>query len=149
MISSPERSGFGWHGIAFAKPEPMKINIVPRQLDLTRSLENFTVEKFTALDSICGDLLTAEIVLTQDESVNPEKRFRVGVRLAVPGRDVYASECGPDLHAAIDGVQGKLARRLRKRKTRFEGGRRELQRAAERLRNWGAGTPGLPDSTTA
>jgi ribosomal subunit interface protein len=127
----------------------MKINIVPRQLDLTRSLENFTVEKFTVLESICGDVLSAEIVLTQDDSVNPEKCFRVGVRLAVPGLDVYASECGPDLHAAIDCVQSKLGRRLRKRKTRFENGRRELQRATEKLRNWGSGTPGLGESATA
>jgi ribosomal subunit interface protein len=127
----------------------MKINIVSRQLDLTRSLENFTVEKFAALESICGEMLSAEVVLTHDDGENPSKRFRVGVRLAVPGRDVYASECGPDLHAAIDGVQNKLSRRLRKRKTRFENGRRQVQRAAERLRDWGGATPGIPESAIA
>ena len=127
----------------------MKINIVARHLDLTRSLEEFTVEKFAALESICGDVVSAEVTLTQDDSVNPDKRFRVGVRLAVPGRDVYASECGPDLRAAIDGVQSKLSRRLRKRKTRFENGRRQLQRTAERLRNWGSTAPGFPESTLA
>lgn len=127
----------------------MKINLVPRQLDLTRALENFTLEKIAALESICGNVISAEVVLTQDDSVNPEKRYRVGVRLAIPGRDVYASECGPDLHAAIDGVQSKLGRRLRKRKTRFENGRRELQRTAERLRNWGSVTPALGESVTA
>lgn len=127
----------------------MKINLVPRRIDFTPAVQSFTEDKIAALGSLGSEVVSAEVVLSQDDGVNPAKRFRVGVRLALPGKDVYASETGADLHAVIDGVQSKLAQRLRKRKSRFENGRRELQRATERLRKWGNAALGETESTPA
>ena len=92
-------------------------------------------------------MYSRDIVLTQDGSVNPAKRFTVSVRLAVPGQDVQASQTGADLYAAIDRVQSKLARRLRKRKTRFAVRRQKLQRTLERAAFSGA--PGLGELTAS
>jgi putative sigma-54 modulation protein len=116
----------------------MNIHLVLRQLQLTESIRAFAEEKLTALEHICPDVQSADVILAQDGNVSPRKRFTVTVRVAVPGKDVHASETAGDLYAAIDGVQSKLARRLRKRKTRFESGRRKLQRMIERLRMSGA-----------
>ncbi|MDB6174082.1 MAG: lrtA [Chthoniobacteraceae bacterium] len=115
----------------------MKFHIVPHHLQLTEALQIFTEEKLSVLDEISADVQSAEVVLAQDLGVNPEKRFTVNVRLPVPGKDVYASNTGADLYAVIDGVQSKLARRLRKRKTHFAVRRQKFQRSLERLRQWG------------
>ena len=123
----------------------MKIHLVPHQLQLTETIQSFTEEKLAELEEIFPDVQSADIVLTRDGSVNPAKRFTVRVRLAVPGNDVRASETGADLYAAIDRVQSKLARRLRKRKTRFAVRRQKFQRTLEGLRFSGA--PGLGEPT--
>ena len=122
----------------------MKFHLVPHKLQLTETIQNFTEEKLAALEEISADVQSADIVLTQDGSVNLAKRFTVSVRLAVPGNDVRASETGADLYAAIDRVQRKLARRLRKRKTRFAVRRQKLQRTLERLRFSGGPRLGEP-----
>jgi putative sigma-54 modulation protein len=122
----------------------MNVHLVLRQLQLTEAIRAFTEEKLTALEHICPDMQSADVILAQNASVNPAKRFTITVRLAVPGKDIHASETAGDLYAAIDVVQNKLARRLRKRKTRFESARRKLQRMFERLRMSGApGAAGL------
>jgi len=122
----------------------MKIHLVPHQLQLTETIQNFTEEKLAALEEISADVQSADIVLARDGGVNPARRFTVSVRVAVPGQDVHASETGPNLYAAIDRVRSKLARRLRKRKTRFAVRRQKLQRTLERLRFSGALGPGEP-----
>lgn len=123
----------------------MKIHLVTHRLQLTETIQSFTEEKLAELEEIFPDVQSADIILTRDGSVNPAKRFTVSVRLAVPGNDVRASETGADLYAAIDRVQSKLARRLRKRKTRFAVRRQKFQRTLERLRFSGA--PGLGEPT--
>jgi CheY-like chemotaxis protein len=57
------------------------------------------------------------------------------VQLAVPGKDVFASDSDGDLYAAIDKVRAKLARRLRKRKTRLLNGREKWARTTARRRD--------------
>ncbi len=116
----------------------MKIHLIPRQFQLTNAIENFTAEKLAALEEIACDVQSADVVLAHDVGVNRARRFTASVRLALPGKDVHASDTGPDLYVAIGSVQRKLARRLRKRKARFAVRRQKLQRAIEHLRQWGA-----------
>jgi putative sigma-54 modulation protein len=81
------------------------------------------------------------VILGQDTAANPETRFLVSARLSVAGPDLHAEERCADLYAALDTVAAKLARQLRKRKTRLTDRRRAReQRSMETARRETAGT---------
>jgi putative sigma-54 modulation protein len=109
----------------------MKIHLTPRHLRLSPALEQQTVEKLGALEELNTRLLTAHVVLSHDDTADPANRFTARARLEVAGPDLHAEEHASDLYAAIDGVADKLARQLRKRKTKLTDYRRtRRQRAA-------------------
>jgi len=110
----------------------MKIHLTPHHLRLTEAIEQQTVAKLSSLDEINDHVIAAYVVLAQDQTGDPDARFSVSARLAVGGPDLHAEERGNDLYAAIDAVTAKLARQLRKRKTKLTDRRRvKLQRALE------------------
>ena len=110
----------------------MKIHVTPRHLRLTGAIEQQTVAKLGALAEINDRVLAAHVIVGQDPAANPETRFMVSARLSVAGPDLHAEEHGADLYAALDAVAAKLARQLRKRKTRLTDQRRaRAQRAME------------------
>jgi putative sigma-54 modulation protein len=114
----------------------MQIHLSPRHLTLTAAIHGFVAEKIMRLEDIANQILAAHVVLLQDESAPPARRFCVKVHLALPGPDVHASDTEADLYAAIDKVSSKLARQLRKRKTRLTDKRRSAaQTASERRRS--------------
>lgn len=117
----------------------MRIQFNPRHLQLTQPIASFASDKLSHLDALSETVISANVVLTHDQVAEPSKRFTVKVRLAVPGRDVHAAETARDIYSAIDGVEMKLARQLRKRKTRMKDrATRRLQRARERVKDLGA-----------
>src|SRR5205809_5771853 len=107
----------------------MQIHLSPRHLRLTPALHRHCAEKIEHLEELAGEILAAHIVLIHDEAAKPADRFGVKVHLAVPGPDIYAEEWAEDLYAAIDLVVSKLARQLRKRKTRIKDKRRSKTQA--------------------
>ena len=114
----------------------MKIHVTPRHLRLTGAIEQQTVAKIGALAEIDDRVLAAHVVVGQDPAANPESRFMVSARLSVAGPDLHAEEHSSDLYAALDAVATKLARQLRKRKTRLTDQRRaRVQRAIETERS--------------
>ena len=117
----------------------MKIDLTPHHLRLTAAIERQTVEKLSSLADISSQLLTAHVVLGHDDTRDPSSRFTASARLEIAGPDIYAEEHASDLYAAIDGVADKLARQLRKRKTRLTDKRRtQRQRSAETRRQQAA-----------
>jgi len=98
----------------------MNIHITPHHLALTPSLRRFAATKIEALGSIVPEIEAAHIVLLREESCMPSARFCAKVRLAVRGPDIHSSDAESSVHAAIDRVVDKLARQLRKRKTRLQ-----------------------------
>jgi putative sigma-54 modulation protein len=113
----------------------MKIHLTPRHLRLTPAIEQQTVEKLSALTELSTQVLTAHVVLSHDDTADPAGRFTASARLEIAGPDIHAEEHASDLYAAIDGVADKLARQLRKRKTRLTDHRRtRQQRSAESRR---------------
>lgn len=116
----------------------MKIQLHPRHLHLSETIVSFASEKLSHLDDITASVISANVILTQHHAARPANRFTVKVRLAVPGRDVHAAESASDLYSAIDGVESKLARQLRKRKTRLKDfATRRVQRGRERMKLFG------------
>lgn len=116
----------------------MKIHLTPRHVRLTEAMEQQTVEKLSALTEITGNLVGAHVVLAVDPAANPATRFTVSARLAVAGPDIHAEEHAHDLYVALDAVAAKLARQLRKRKTRLTDHRRSRQQRAAEVRRKGA-----------
>jgi len=94
----------------------MQIHLSPRHLVLTAAIHSFVAAKIEHLESISDQIIGAHVVLVHDDT--RLKRFVVKVHLAVPGPDIHAQDSDADLYAAIDKVADKLARQLRKRKTR-------------------------------
>lgn len=97
----------------------MKIHLIPVHFQLTDAIASFASLKLAHLDVITDSICGAAVVLLQEPASEPSRRFTAKVHLAVPGRDLHAVETSSDMYAAIDGVRSKLARQLRKRKTRM------------------------------
>lgn len=95
----------------------MHIHLSPRHLTLTSAIHSFVAEKISHLETINDRIIAAHVVLLHDEAKT--KRYIVKVHLAVAGPDIHAQDAENDLYAAIDKVTDKLARQLRKRKTRL------------------------------
>lgn len=113
----------------------MHIHISPRHLVLTGAINSFVAEKLSHLESITGEILGAHVVLLHDESKT--KKFLVKVHLGLPGPDIHAEDREPDLYAAIDKVVDKLARQLRKRKTRIKSARKHRSQLASEAKKRG------------
>ncbi len=110
----------------------MHIHLSPRHLALTSAIHSHVAEKISHLEEIAPDIMAAHVVLIHDSTSKPARSHGVKVHLAVPGPDIYAEDWDADLYAAIDKVVGKLARQLRKRKTKLHDKRQQTaQRRAE------------------
>ena len=116
----------------------MQIHLSPRNVRLTAAVHQHAAEKIEQIEDLGAEILAAHIVLLHDDTAKPDARYQVKVHLAVAGPDIHAEENDADLYAALDKVTDKLARQLRKRKTRLGDKRRRLaQRTAERRRSQG------------
>lgn len=116
----------------------MKTHLNWHQIKLTDSIREFAISKISRLESLADDIQSAEITLTHDQGAGPNEQCTIAVRLALPGKDVHATETQGNLYAAIDAVRDKLARQLRKRKTRLTHMRRQKhQRKLQRGRSFG------------
>jgi putative sigma-54 modulation protein len=111
----------------------MQIHLSPRNVRLTAAIHQFVAEKVLQLEDL-AHILAAHVVLVHDEAAKPAARFAVKVHLAVSGPDIHAEQYAEDLYAALDLVADKLARQLRKRKTRLTDKRRSKTQALTRRR---------------
>ena len=102
----------------------MQIHLSPRNVRLTAAIHQAAAQKIEHLESLCADIVAAHIVLLRDDAAKPAARYNVKVHLAVAGPDIHADEHDADLYVALDKVTDKLARQLRKRKTRLTDKRR-------------------------
>jgi putative sigma-54 modulation protein len=94
------------------------IHISAHHVSLSQPLLEFVRNKIGTIARFANDILAFEVVLRRTPIPGSE-RFGISVRVALPGRDIHGSASATDLYAAIGMVAGKLARRLRKRKTRL------------------------------
>ena len=102
----------------------MQIHLSPRHVRLTAAIHQHTASKVLHLEDLAGDIVAAHVVLIHDKSADPADRHTVKVHLAIPGPDIHAQESHAELYGALDLVMDKLARQLRKRKTRLTDKRR-------------------------
>lgn len=93
------------------------IHITPHDVRLTPALREFIANKISALSRFAGDILSADVVVRGMSGA--EHRFSISARLALPGHDIQGQAVNTNLYAAIGQLVARLARRSRKRKTRF------------------------------
>ena len=103
----------------------LPIHLTTHHLHLSDPLRQFVAEKIAPVKRFANDALSAEIVLRRHGGAKTS--YSASARVALPGRDVHGRARDEDLYAAIGQLVTKLARRLRKRKTRLGWG---LERAA-------------------
>jgi ribosome hibernation promoting factor len=97
----------------------MQIHISPRNVPMTAGIHGYVAEKIGHLEHLNGRLLATHVVLWHDASRHKKEEYVVKVHLGLPGPDIHAESSAPDLFSAIDLVTDKLARQLRKYKTRI------------------------------
>jgi len=113
----------------------MQIHLSPRHLRLTAAIHQYAAAKVEELEDLGAEIIAAHIVLVHTDTAALEARYKVKVHLAIAGPDIFAEQKSSDLYLAIDGVIAKLARQLRKRKTRLTDKRRQTSaRTNERRR---------------
>ena len=116
----------------------MQLHLSPRHVRLTAAIHRHVAEKIMHLEEHTSDIVAAHVVLIHDETARPADAFSVKVHLAIPGPDIHAEESAAELYAALDVVVDKLARQLRKRKTRRTDKVRSKVQKAVRKRKTGA-----------
>ena len=112
----------------------MQIHLSPRHVRLTASLHAQAAGVVASLEDYT-EVFAAHLVLIHDETAKPADRNTVKAHIAIRGKDVHAEDSAETIQIALENVSGKLARQLRKRKTRLTDKRRsKLQRAREKQR---------------
>lgn len=111
----------------------MQLHLSPRQVRLTAAIHRHVAEKIEHLEEYAADILAAHVVLVHDATAKPTDAYTVKVHLAIPGPDIHAEASAAEIYAALDVVVDKLARQLRKRKTkRTDKVRSKVQKAVRR-----------------
>ena len=116
----------------------MQLHLSPRHVRLTAAIHRHVAEKIEHLEEHTNEIVAAHVVLLHDATAKPADAFTVKVHLAIPGPDIHAEESAAELYAALDVVVDKLARQLRKRKTRRTDKVRSKVQKAVRQRKTGA-----------
>lgn len=112
----------------------MHLHLSPRHIHLSASIHSHAAGVVAALEDYT-EIIAAHLVLIHDEADKPEHRFGVKAHLAVRGKDIHADVKAETLHAALDLAGDKLARQLRKRKTKLTDKRRStVARAREKVK---------------
>ncbi|MDR1303965.1 MAG: ribosome-associated translation inhibitor RaiA [Verrucomicrobiales bacterium] len=96
----------------------MQIHISSRHLKMTGAIQAYVAQKVSHLEHLTEDIIGAHVVLMHDENKAPARAFCVKIHLGVPGPDIHIEEHHSDMYAGVDLAVEKLARQLRKRKTK-------------------------------
>ena len=94
----------------------MKINIRAIHFDLSNDLRDHAADKIGRLDNFYKNIIMADIAIENHESEAKGKYHYIAkVKLAVPGKDIFAEGTGPDEFACIDNVEQKLKVQIEKK----------------------------------
>jgi len=98
----------------------MKLILTAHNLKVTEAIEQHVIEKIEKLDHFDPRAVDARVILEDATSKPSEKDFKVSLRLAVPGPDLFAEDHEEDLYAAIDLVVKKIEQQIRKRQSKYK-----------------------------
>ena len=93
----------------------MKFILSTHNVTLTQAIEDHILTRIEKLEHMDRYVTSARVTLEHDNLKVTDRKFCCGIRLCVPGPDVFAQDWESDLYVAIDVVTKKIEQQLRKR----------------------------------
>ena len=98
----------------------MKFILSTHNVTLTKSIEDHILSRIEKLEHMDKYVTSARVTLEHDHLKLTERQFCCGIRLSVPGPDMFAQDWESDLYTAIDLVTKKIGQQLRKRHNKMK-----------------------------
>ncbi|MCL4122484.1 UNVERIFIED_CONTAM: hypothetical protein GTU68_040708 [Idotea baltica] len=92
----------------------MNIQITGRHVEVTEAIKNFVDEKIGKVSQYFDNITSAKVILSVEKDTQIAE-----VIITVPGSEFVAKADDKDLYTAIDLVEDKIARQLRKHKNKL------------------------------
>lgn len=97
----------------------MNIVIRPVHFETTSQLEEFINKKLSKLEPLFDKIIEAEVFLKLGTKQNIKDKI-VEIKLAVPGKTLFASETSKSFEESTDKAVEIMIRQLRKHKTKMQ-----------------------------
>jgi putative sigma-54 modulation protein len=97
----------------------MRITVKGTNLDVTPRIRDEAIAKLSRVSRLFDRFIDMEVVFTEEANPRIEERVRCEATLHAKGQYLRASATGPDPITAIDRTEAKLARQVRKLKTKL------------------------------
>ncbi len=97
----------------------MQVTVKGKNLDVPPHIRDEAVAKLSKVRNIFDRFIDMEIVFSEDKNPRIEDKVHCEVILHAKGRYLRATSAAPDPLTAIDRVEPKLARQVRKLKTKL------------------------------
>ena len=95
----------------------MNIDYYWKHIDSSPATENYANEKFSKLDKYIQKFISAHMTI----SLNGKTEKSVKLTLKGDGETVIGEETDPDIYAAIDKLEDKIARQVRRNHQKHSG----------------------------
>ncbi|MCF6768022.1 ribosome-associated translation inhibitor RaiA [Thiotrichales bacterium 19S11-10] len=90
----------------------MQIQITGRHLSVTDAMKSYVEEKIGKLSNHFDHIIGAHVIMSVER-----ERHLAEAKIEVPGNDIIAHADGASMYEAIDLLEAKLDRQVRKRKS--------------------------------
>ena len=123
----------------------MELRITSRHTPLTDEIRNYAEKRLAKLDRRFRESLPVNVLIRKENTRREEDRFVAEVTVRLRKGVIRGEERGPTPYAAIDSVENKIDRRIRRYKTRFMNRRRSASRFESDIAGQLADQPAEPD----
>ncbi len=106
----------------------MELRITTRHTPLTDEIRNYAEKRLAKLDRRFRESLPVNVLIRKENTRREEDRFVAEVTVRLRKGVIRGEERGSTPYAAIDSVENKIDRRIRRYKTRFMNRRRSASR---------------------
>jgi ribosomal subunit interface protein len=96
----------------------MQIQILSTHFEADRELLDLVTKKFKRFEKLYSRIERCNVILKHEKD-SRNKKCVVEVRLAVPGKDIFASESGKTYEQAIEQLLDDLKKQVVKRKEKL------------------------------
>ncbi len=108
----------------------MQVTVKGKNLDVPSHIRDEAVAKLSKVRKLFDRFIDMEIVFSEDKNPRIEDKIHCEVILHAKGKYLRATAAAPDPISAIDRVEAKLARQVRKYKTKVVDKQRQLSASA-------------------
>lgn len=108
----------------------MHITVKGKNVDVPAHIRDEAVAKLSKVRKLFDRFIDMEVVFSEDRNPRIEDKIHCEVVLHAKGKYLRATAAGPDPITAIDRAEAKLARQVRKYKTKVVDKQRQLSATA-------------------